>query len=141
MTDDGTDAAAEFDNNWTVSPPVGAGADRFIVAVEDVRPTTVTGLSVTDARVGGVTVREPLTATVPKLPVTVALTGAATAVVLTVNVANAIPAGIETLAGTTTDFRLLDNFTVRAVIELLVSVTEPFEETPPETVEGLKLTD
>ena len=40
----------------TKAPPAGAGADRVTVPVTLVPPTTVPGLTLNEARVGGVTV-------------------------------------------------------------------------------------
>jgi hypothetical protein len=73
--------------------------------------------------------------------VIVAVDSEATAVVLAVNVADDFPAPIVTVAGTVTDFKLLESLTVNGVaVFVVVSVTVPVDGPPPGTVDGLMLT-
>jgi len=82
------------------------------VPVATVDPVTEFGLSETDARAGGVTVRTAVSTTVPSLPVIVAVSWVATADVFTVKLALIVPAATVTDAGTVTPAKLLDNLIV-----------------------------
>jgi len=141
-TDAGTVTAALLEVNVTVKPAVGATEPSVTVPVEPSPPTTVVGLTETDATVGAVTARVVVAECVPKLVVVaviVSLSFAATATVVTVNVVLLEPAGTVTDAGTVA-FLLLD---VRAtgsappVETAPTSVTVPVEELPPATDVGV----
>jgi hypothetical protein len=64
----GTEATAESEDKLTLSPPVGAGPVIVTVPVDDAGPTTVVGLRVNVAKVGGVIVRVCETVTDPTDP-------------------------------------------------------------------------
>jgi hypothetical protein len=99
-------AAVSLLESATCAPPEGAAALKVTVPVEDSEPpTTVAGLTVKEARVGegggcGVTVREAVWVTPPKDAEMVTQVDVATALVVTVNVADVLPAGTVTLEGT-----------------------------------------
>ena len=96
----GTDAAAALLESETAAPPPGAGAFRVAVPVEADPPVTLVGLKASAERAGGSTVSEAFC--VPPLyeAEMATVVDAATAVVLTVNVALEAPAGTVTLPGT-----------------------------------------
>ncbi len=63
-----------------------------------------------------------------------------TAVVVIVNVALVLPAGTTTLAGTLAAFELSLSDTIAPLLgATLVSVTVPWEEDPPRTLVGVKV--
>src|SRR5260370_602297 len=125
----------------TTAPPLGAGPLSVTVPVEGFPPVTLTGFRPSKERVaGGVTVSEAVCVPLPYDPEMVTEVDAATALVLTVNVALLAPAGTVTLAGT-----------VAAAVLLLVrlttapplgagplSVTVPVAGFPPVTLTRLR---
>ena len=81
----------------TAAPPEGAGPLRVTVPVEFVPPLTLVGFRLIDESVGAFTVR---TADAVPEALMVADVFAATALVVTVNLAVVAPAATVTLAGT-----------------------------------------
>ena len=132
----------------TCAPPEGAAALKVTVPVEDCEPpTTVAGFVVRDASIGeggGFTVREAVFVTPPKDAEMVTEVDAATALVVTVNVAEVAPAGTVTLEGTcATVVSLLDSETC-APLEgaAALKVTVPVEDCePPTTVVGFNVSE
>lgn len=88
----GVCALVTLDDRVTAKPPLGASELRVTVPVEEVPPTTVVGASVTLLSVGGVMVSVPVAVLLPWVPVMVAVVELATAVVVTVKVADVDPA-------------------------------------------------
>ena len=89
----------------TCAPPAGAAALSVTVPVEEFPPVTVVGFSVKEERVGGgggagVTVSEADLLAPLYVPEMLTVVDAATALVLTVNVALVAPAATVTLEGT-----------------------------------------
>jgi hypothetical protein len=141
VTEDGTVAELELLANVTFKPPVGAGSFKVAVPVEEVPPDTLAGLRVTEAKPGGVIVKVAVTEAPVILAVIVAVFCAETTTVLTVKVAEVLPAATVTLAGTVAVVELLDSFTTIPPVKAApVSVTVPVDEAPPAKVLGLKLT-
>jgi len=109
------------------------------VPVELLPPLTLDGLSVTDRSAGGLTVTVACSETPLRLPVIVTPTCAATAVVLIVKVAEDLPAGMVTVAGTVAAFEPLESFTTSPPEGAgPLSVAVPVEGVPPVTVAGLR---
>jgi hypothetical protein len=121
----------------TEIPPVGAAPLRVTVPVALFPPTTLVGFSVTLDTDGGFMVRVAF-ALPPRVAVTVAVATAATGWVVTVNVAEVLPAGTVTLLGTVAaDVLLLERVTAAPPIGAApLSVTVPVEDDPPVTVLG-----
>ena len=124
----------------TTEPPLGAGPFRVTVPIDEVPPTTELGLSLMELRAAAVTVIFAVLV-VTSIPVIVTDVLLATGLVVTGNVAEVVPAGTVTLAGT-----------CAAAVLLLESVTSdppagagpdnvtvPVEEVAPMTDVGLKL--
>jgi hypothetical protein len=98
----GTDAAADELCSVTIASPAGAGPFRVTVLSVVVAPAiTETGDRTTDKTVSGATVRTAVLLTPPCAAEIVAAVEAATPVVVIVNLADVVPAGIVRLAGTT----------------------------------------
>lgn len=136
----GTTALAEFDCSVTVSPPVGAGPSRVIVAVLVVPPITVVGVNDKPLSTPGFTVSVPLADLAPTDPVIVTVVMEATGAVVTVNVIELDPAGTVTEVGTVTLELSDDKFTtVPPVGAEPVRVTVAVDEVPPVTAVGAKL--
>ncbi len=110
--------------------------------MDDTEPITVVGVSVTNSKAGGLIVSVVVALTVPTVPVIVVWVWLATAVVLTVKVTEASPAGMLTLAGVVADLTDDDSLTTTPPFgAALVNVTVPVEPTPPATVDGLTPTE
>jgi hypothetical protein len=138
----GVVADALLSDKVTVEPPVGASPFKVTVPVEDVPPMTAVGLISTDASAGGVIVRVAVRLVPLKDAVTVTFVLLLTAIVVTVNVAVAAPAGTVTLAGLVADELLSERvITTPAAGAKPVKVTVPVEEFPPATLAGLMATD
>src|SRR5436190_618887 len=121
VTLDGTLATPLLLESAICAPPEGAGPLKVTVPVEESErgPTVARGgFSVGRASVGGgggVTVSEAVCVTPPKDAEMVTEVDAATALVVTVNVAEVAPAGTVTLEGTcATVVSLLDSETCRS---------------------------
>lgn len=87
VTLDGTVAVALLDASVTTKPPAGAAADSVTVPVLEAPPATDVGFNVTDVSDAAVIVRLAVWETPDSVAVIVADAFAATAVVVTVNVA------------------------------------------------------
>jgi hypothetical protein len=124
-------------------PPVGAGPDMVTVPVElALPPDTEVGFNVSDTRVAAVMVSVPLLLVPPNAAVIEAVVCAATPVVVTVNVAEFLPAATATVAGTLAAGLPLDRFTVTPPAGAFsFRVTVPVEDVPPVTVGGLRVTE
>ena len=83
----GTVADALLDASVTTRPPAGAADDSVTVPVLDTPPATDVGFKVTELSVAAVIVRLAVWETPESVPVIVAFTFAATAVVVTEKVA------------------------------------------------------
>jgi len=133
----------------TCTPPAGAGALNVTVPLEDCRPpTTLVGLSVSEASVGagegtGCTASEAVLLTPPYVAEMVTAVDAATALVLTVKAALVAPATTVTLAGTRPAVVLLLESATCAPPAGAgpLSVTVPIDEFPPTTLAGFRLTE
>lgn len=127
----------------TTVPPVGAILLSVTLPVDDVPPTTLLGLRVTEASDGGFTVSVPVLLKPAYVPVIVTERTDDTAVVVTVNVAVVAPPATVTLAGTCAALvSLLDRLTAAPVDGAAeLSVTVPVELTPPCTLAGFNVTD
>ena len=137
-TDVGSVALVELDARVITAPPVGAGPERVTVPMDEFPPTTDAGAKDKLVRVAAVTAKEPLAEVEPRVPVTVAETFAATAVVVAVNVTVEVPAATVTEAGTATLVELDLRLTTAPPTDAApVNVTVPVEEVPPRTDAGL----
>jgi hypothetical protein len=142
VTEPRTVAALLLLARLTVMPAVGAAVPREMVPVEVFPPTTEVGLRVNEIKAGGSMVSDAVWVTPFKLPLIVAVVGAATEVVFTTNVWCVEPAGTVTEAGTVADNWLLDNeTTIPPTGAAPESVTVPAEEDNPITVAGVNVTD
>ncbi len=114
----------------TLAPPAGAGPFSVTVPVEDSRPpVTLAGLSVSEERVGDSTVTEAVRVRPPQEAKSVTWIDAGTALVLTVKVALAAPAGTIRLEGTVAAASLLETETTAPLLGAgELSVTVPVEE-------------
>src|SRR5207245_999418 len=94
----GTEAAELLLDSVTCVPPAGAGPSSVAVPVELLPPVTVVGFTPSEERpAAGFTVRVAVRVTLLYEAVMVAEVDAATALVVTVNVALMAPAGTVTL--------------------------------------------
>src|SRR5437016_2439176 len=101
VTDAGTDASEGLLLvSLTEVPPVGAGPESVTVPVEGAPASTVVGIKVREAKAGELTRSVVLMVTVPSEAPIVAVTGAATGVVLTLKLAAIDPEGTVTEGGT-----------------------------------------
>jgi hypothetical protein len=144
----GTLAAPLLLERMTCTPPAGAGALNVTVPLEDCEPpTTLVGFSVSEVSVGagggtGCTVSEAVLLTPPYAPEMVTAVDAATALVLTVNVALVAPAATVTLAGTWAAVLLLESATCAPPVGAgPLNVTVPIDEFPPTTLVGFNASD
>ena len=134
-------AAVLLLDNVTTAPPAGAGPFRVTVPVDEFPPSTETGLRLTKLGTGAVMVKlavcvEPSVAEIANVAF------AATGLEVTVKVAVVAPALTVTLAGTwAAPVLLLDRATTAPPAgAAAVSVTDPVDELPPTTDDGLTVT-
>lgn len=125
----------------TIAPPVGATPLSVTVPVELFPPTTEVGLNDSADRVGALTVSVAAAWLTPYVPEILTEVFAATAAVVTVNVADVVPVVTVTLAGTcATELLLLDNATTAPPFgAAALRVTVPVEEVPPSTDVGFSV--
>lgn len=144
MTEDGTEAAAALLLcRATAAPPVGAGPVSVTVPVEFVPPTTEVGFSDSAESVAGLTVSVAPACMPLNVPEMFTVLVAATAEVVTVNVAVTLPAATIALAGTCATLVLLvDIATARPPAGAApLKVTVPVDELPPTRVVGFSVTE
>ena len=142
VTEAGTVAAAVvLELRLTVRPPVGATELIVTVPVEVPAPVTDVGFNESAVTVGAVIARLAVVLTPANVAVIVAEAFAATAVVVTLNVAEVDPAGTVTVAGTVAE-ALFDAsaMEIPPVGAAALIVTVPTEATPPTTLVGLRVT-
>jgi len=142
VTEVGTVAEPELLVNCIDTPAPGADELIVTVPVEDVPPTRVVGLRVSETKDGGLIVSDAVCTTPAKVALTVAVTELETGIVLTRNVAEVAFAGTVMELGTAAELGLADNDTVippdgAGPSRLMV----PVEDDPPVTVVGFKLSD
>ena len=120
-------------------PPRGAAALSVTLPAEVFPPTTLVGLSIRDRIVGGVTVSDAVSTVPFRVAETVANVDVETEDVFTVNVAEDLPDGIVTDAGTvTTPLPLFSLTTIPLDGAAPLRVTVPTELRVPVTLDGLK---
>src|SRR5882672_12812841 len=138
----GTVAAGLLLESVTCAPPAGAGPFSVTVPVEEPPPVTLAGLTVSDETAGGSTVSVAVRVAPPEDAERVTGVDAATAPVVTLNVALVAPAATVTLAGTVAAGLLLESVTCAPPADAgPFSVTVPVEEPPPVTLVGLTVSD
>jgi hypothetical protein len=137
-----TAAAVLLLDKVTTAPPAGALPVRVTVPVELFPPTTDVGVLVRVESTGGFTTSVAVRLT-PSVAVMVTEVPAVTVLVVMVNVADVLPAGTFTLAGTTAAaVLLLCNETAAPPVGAAAdSVTVPVEFAPPVTDVGFKVSD
>ena len=144
VTLNGTVAAVELHERETDPPPLGAGALKVTVAVDDAPPTTLVGFNDTVESTGpggggggGISVRPALEDT-PSVAVMMTNVVAATGLVFTVKVALVAPAGRAMLPGTVAAPELLESVTTAPAAPVAMSRnTVPVEALPPMTLVGV----
>jgi hypothetical protein len=139
----GTVAAASLSESVTAIPPEGAGPVKVTVPVveEALVPVTVLGLRLTEATVGGLTVRVALADELPKVAPIVAAVAVVTAVVVIWNVAEVAPPATFTELGTVALVLLLESVTLTPPAgAAAVRVTVPVLPAPPVTDVGETVT-
>jgi hypothetical protein len=143
MTLAGVAAMAVFElTSVTAKPPAGAAALIVTLPVDDVPPVTLVGVSEIAERAGGFTVRVAFLVTPPDAADTRTDTGALTAEVVTVNVAEVAPARTVTVFGTeTTALAVESDTTAPPAGAAGARVTVPVDERPPTIELGLTLTE
>ncbi len=123
-------------------PPAGAADDRVTVPVLAVPPVTDVGFRATVLSTGAVIPNDADWFTPPSVAVIVLDVFAATAVVVTVNVAVVAPAATVTLAGTVADALLDASVTTRPPAGAADdNVTVPVLDAPPATDVGFNVTE
>jgi hypothetical protein len=128
----------------TTAPPLGAGPFSVTVALDELPPVTVAGLSVSDVGAGGVTVSEAVCVVPAYTAVIVTEVAVLTALVFTVKMAFVAPAWTVTVDGTvaTLVLPLVRATTAPPAGAGAVSVTLPVEDcTAPRTVGGSRVND
>lgn len=139
-----TEAAALFDERFTRTPPVGAGALNVTVAVEDSPPVTAVGFSVKLPIVAVEALEAPMVSGVvivfAETACMVAVVAVDAGVVVTTNVAEVCPAGTVTEGSTTAAALFEESVTSTPPVGAgEVNVTVPVELWPPVTVDGFNV--
>lgn len=135
----GTVAAALSEASATTSPPTGAGLEIVIVPVEVAPPSRVVGLRARPVTFGPVTVRFAVADEAEPVALMAAMVLTPTATVVMLNVAEVAPAGIVTVAGTTTaGLSDVSGIGIPPAAAGLAMVTVPTEAAPPRTEVGLR---
>jgi hypothetical protein len=140
VTSDGTVATVVLLlDSETTAPPLGAGALRVTVPLDEFPPITLVGLTLSALTEGGVTVRDAVRVTPSCEPEMVTEVEVPTGLVLTVNVAVVAPLATVTLAATVaTAVLLLDSDTRAPPLGAgPLRVTVPVDDVPPITLVGL----
>ena len=123
-------------------PPVGAFPVNVAVPVDDRPPLTRAGLIASEARVGAWTVSGAVLVTLLYVAEMLNVTEVVIALVATVNVVVALPAGTVMLAGTLAAvLPLARDTTIPPAGAGIVNVTVTTAATPPTTVLGATLTE
>jgi hypothetical protein len=121
------------------SPPTGACPERVTSPAAEVGPTTVAGSTEMLKIDGGLIVSVAVSETNPSVPVMAASVIAAAATVLTVNVAEVLPAAMKTLAGTIVKVLLLFSLTASPpFVAGPVRIAVPVDEDPPVRLLGFR---
>jgi hypothetical protein len=125
----------------TVVPPGGAAMETFTLPTDGAPPTTLEGVRETLEAVTTRTERFAERVFVPEVPEIATVVFAATAEVVTVNVAVVLPAAITALAGTLATAPLaLASVTVVELGTVLLIRTVPVTDPPPAMAVGLSET-
>jgi hypothetical protein len=126
----------------TTAPPVGAGPFKVTVPETDVPPLTVVGaVNVNPESAGEFIVRFADAVAPLKVAEIVAVAAAATAVVLTANVAVELPLRTVTEPRTVAEELLLERLITVFAVAAALKVTVPVDEVPPVTAVGLTVTE
>ena len=142
VTADGTSAEVRLlDSVMTIL--AAAVPVRVTVPVDEVPPITLVGLSASDERVGGFTVRVAVRVVPANVPEIVTLVEVVTGTVLTVNVAVVRPAATAIVTGVwAAEVLLLERATLKPPAGATdPRVTVPVDDLPPIKVLGLNPTD
>jgi len=135
----GTVAEALVLASVTTAPPEGAAPLNVTVPVDAAPPTRLDGASVRADKTGGLMVSALASVAPPKTAEIVTGVMAATAVVVTGNVAVVDPAAIVTLAGTDADVLVLESATDEPPSGATpLRVTVPVELAPPVKLAGTR---
>lgn len=138
----GTVALVPLAVRATAWPPVGAGPLIVTVPVEVLPPRTDDGFNERPVTTAGLTVSVADALLVPSAALIEGVAAAATAVVVTWNVADVEPASTVTVAGTVAEGSLDVSVTVVPPVGAMpVSVTVAVDAVPPITDVGLRLTE
>lgn len=138
----GTFAMVELEVTLTAIPAVGAGLPRVTVPVAEVPPITDVGATFSDVTVGAVIVKIALWEAPNSVPETVAVADAGTDKVVTVKLAEVVPAATVTDAGTVALVALDARVTADPPVGAgPLSVTVPVLGEPPTTEVGERVSD
>ena len=138
----GTVALELLELKVTVAPDGPDGPLSVMVPVDELPPTTEVGERLRPVRVAGLIVRVPVFEVPFRVPVIVEVVTAETAVVETVKVTVAAPAGTTTVLGTVALVVEDERGTVRPPVGALpLSVMVPVDDVPPFTVVGERVTE
>ena len=143
VTVPGTDATPALELLRVTTAPDGpAGPVRVMVPVELIPPNTDVGFREMDESDVGVIVSLAVRFVPPRPAVIVATVWASTPEVVTLKVADTLPAGTLTVVGTVAAWLSEESVIVTpAGPASPTSVTVPVDEVPPRTVVGLNMSD